>query len=180
MSTSIGSIEDMIHQHMQLAHSCVRRFYLTMPPDVSYDDLFAAALEGLWRAAKTWNPDRAKFSTYATACMRRAMIDWLRLTRRKRGHRELREQQYTKDDLDWLDPRRSTLDEIDDRDEVEGGLGMFKPPLQDLLRDHFLHGYTLKEIAEKYNMLYMTVVKKLLPFRDRAEVAYRRPQRTKL
>lgn len=33
------------------------------------DEVWSAALDGLWHAAKYWEPGQAKFSTYAVSCM---------------------------------------------------------------------------------------------------------------
>lgn len=51
----------------------------------TYDDLLGAAIVGLWKSIRGYDPKRASFSTYATFRIRGYIQDWLRSVR-SQGH----------------------------------------------------------------------------------------------
>lgn len=68
-----------VEQHTPLVHKIIGRLIKRLPRSVSYDDLFAAGLVGLWRATQRFDPGNgAAFSTYATYCIESQAQDWLR------------------------------------------------------------------------------------------------------
>lgn len=73
-----GSVEDMIRTHRSLALKCAHK--LSRRYGIRYDDAYADALIGLWKAAESWDPDKgSSWSSYAWRRITGAIID---------GHRD--------------------------------------------------------------------------------------------
>ena len=53
---------DFIIEHLGLVHSMAKRF--NPQHQHQYDDLVAIGMECVWKAFKTYNPSKGKFSTY--------------------------------------------------------------------------------------------------------------------
>lgn len=67
------------HQHLALL--VAGRMRRRLPRCVDPDELYTAALAGLWRAAQQFEPARGlRFSTLACRLIRYAVFDWLRET----------------------------------------------------------------------------------------------------
>lgn len=60
--------EALIKENIKLAWHMAHR-QLKRGTEYSLDELYSLALEGLWNAARTYEPGETQFSTYACACM---------------------------------------------------------------------------------------------------------------
>ena len=71
--------EELILKHIPLLKHLVGRVAVDLPSSVDRDDLYGFGMLGLIGAADTWDQDRGlKFSTFAYARIRGAMLDELR------------------------------------------------------------------------------------------------------
>lgn len=177
---------DLFNDHIHLPHICAKTMFRTTPPQVSYDELHAAALEGLWKASETWNHERgAKFTTYAQTCMARCAIDWLRKAHRKKaskvplpvslhnivnGHCKGLGRYYKPlEGCEVLpDTRRRYQGLIDDIDQIDCKLQRLKQPLASVIRGYFVDGYTVKELAKQHCKSISWIAIHLKPYCDRA------------
>lgn len=76
---SSSSEEALVRQHLSLVHHLVSATRGRLPIHVSSDDLTSAALVGLLRAARAFDPDQGvPFPAYATTRIRGAILDELR------------------------------------------------------------------------------------------------------
>ncbi len=60
--------EALIAENLPLAWHMANR-QLRRGSEYTLEELYSQALEGLWDAARTYNPEATKFSTYAWACI---------------------------------------------------------------------------------------------------------------
>ncbi len=94
----------------QQADSIARRILRRLPRDrVLLGELRCAALEGLWQAARTFDPERGlAFNTHARHRIRGAVLDWLRVCdhspRRYRREGKRQPEQVSLDTDDTLHP----------------------------------------------------------------------------
>lgn len=71
MSTEPARLRVDPTDHLPLARWYAAKF--TCPPGMEYEDIVQAALEGIIEAAARYDPGKARFSTYATWWMRKAV-----------------------------------------------------------------------------------------------------------
>lgn len=154
---------ELFEHYQYLARACAAAYKRRTPPQIAYDELHAAALEGIWKASLSWQPGRVPFPNYARVVARRCMIDHLRFL-----HLHL----YTYDDMYTLSDRRRGASEIDDREEAEALLAKHSEPLRSLLRDYFLDGINTTEIVRRRGMSKATVSRWLSPFITRAGLGH--------
>lgn len=71
MSNQPTNIDVLVEENLGL----VRFFaYKYNRPDLSFDDLYTEGLMGLFKAAKSWDPSKSKFSTYASKCIANELL----------------------------------------------------------------------------------------------------------
>jgi RNA polymerase sigma factor (sigma-70 family) len=74
-ATAAIDVTEYLPLARHVANTCGRK----LPRHVSREDLYAAALTGLAKACRTWNPDRGvQFKTHAGHAMRWAVQDFVR------------------------------------------------------------------------------------------------------
>lgn len=174
---------EMIDSYKGMARGFASKMHRRMPPDVSFDDIYSPALEGLWRAAATWQPAKARFTTYAYMCMRRCVIDWLRTARLRRGQTYLRERTLAstanEDDPVLWAVAKDELEKVDQRDTIDHELAQLEPTQAALVRGHFLYGYTIYELAALLGKSPTHILHRLDVYRCRAGLkkVHRRPHK---
>lgn len=68
-------VNRLVEDNLKLVHFIVRRYY----PDFATDeDIIQVGSIGLIKAAKTWDEERTKFSTYASICIKNEVGTYLR------------------------------------------------------------------------------------------------------
>lgn len=72
------SIEQRIEENQQLVWYVLHRYFSSLIED---EDIYQCGLIGLWKAAKGYNEQRGKFSTFAIRCIYTSIVEELR----KRG-----------------------------------------------------------------------------------------------
>lgn len=63
----------LFEENKELAYSYVYKSKIKIP-GYELEDLFQTALLGLWKACKTYNPKKSRFSTYATNCIKNELF----------------------------------------------------------------------------------------------------------
>lgn len=144
----------------------------------TYDDMVQAAYLGLVRAAKTWDPDKGKFSTYGFQWMRQAVqreaspFQWqvhvpvhawakakvkeFSITDNTSGYRAMSD--TSKDRISTLeevieDKKQTRLAEITESDiDFERYLTTLNPRLADVIIQRFKNDRTLAEIGQDYGI----------------------------
>lgn len=71
-------IDKTIEENMGLVYMHLHKFRRA-----NDDDAYSYALEGLWKAAETYNGDVSAFSTYASVCIYNAICYYLRKVKRE-------------------------------------------------------------------------------------------------
>jgi len=172
--------------------------FKTTPPQVSYDELHAAALEGLWKASETWTLEKgAKFATHAHTCMMRCVIDWLRKAHRKKASKvpiplSLQNLLRPKHSAVYkgcrpiefgsmlADRKNRHQRVVDDRDQISNNLERLRPPLPQVIQGYFIDGYTVKELAQQYQKSVSWVSLRLSPYCKRAGLKRNRNIKSKV
>ncbi len=145
------SVDELIDEHMPLADRIASQFMFQRPWFFGMaDEIRAAALRGLWEAARKFDPSRGfKFETYAIHRIRGHIIDWTRdeLGRRKTDGTSRRVKVVDYDVLRVGD-QREALREIMARDTFEASISMLNAREKQMVRLR-VRGYTMNEIAER-------------------------------
>lgn len=71
----------LVERNIRIARAVAHQFRGRVPPQYQ-DDLYGEALVGLWNAAKTYKPDRGKFSAYAFRVVANELRMFIRKVRR--------------------------------------------------------------------------------------------------
>lgn len=157
------SAEHTVERHLPLAKSIVHRLYGSVRCRATYDDLLAAAIVGLWKSIKGYDPKRASFSTYATFRIRGYIQDWLRSVR-SQGHnssvcprkfKHLSEKQWHIHSE--LIGRPDPTAPIELREEAEKLLAECDDRERAYIHDRFWECLEFREIAAKYGVSHQWV-----------------------
>ena len=135
--------------YLYIAKQVTRRFHRVLPKQITYDELYAAALVGLWKATTNWDSSKAGFPSHATMCAKNAMVDWLR--RAHRSCQKYNERVLSFTDQDQLPCRRSLVpfQEIDNKDELDVVLQSMDKRDAAFLRSYVLEGKTIRQAARQ-------------------------------
>lgn len=84
------TVDALIAEHAPFVRAIAASIAARIPPHVDREDLVAAGMVGLWRAASRYAPSRGPFKSFAVKIIRGAIIDDLRetdhLSRQARRH----------------------------------------------------------------------------------------------
>ena len=78
--THMDKVATLVEENIALAKYIAGKYENT---GVEYDDLFGLAQFGLFKAAKTWDESKSKFSTYSAKCMNNEILMYLRKVKDK-------------------------------------------------------------------------------------------------
>lgn len=81
-----AEINDLILNNMNLVYYCVHKYYQSWCKD---EDIIQTGMEGLCKAAATWDESKSKFSTYAVRCIRNEINMYFRRNRKHYGLKSL-------------------------------------------------------------------------------------------
>ena len=59
--------QQLLNDNMKLVHLVINKYYPSFTHD---EEIIQMGRIGLWKASKTWDENKCKFSTYATNCIR--------------------------------------------------------------------------------------------------------------
>ena len=94
--------EKLVEDNMGLVGFVLAK-YISMTADMgaySYEDLYQVGCIGLWKAAKSYNPEISKFSTYACRLIRNEIYGELRKLRRTTAEVRLEDLTFSEDYAD--------------------------------------------------------------------------------
>lgn len=74
-----SNVTDLISKHKNIVFSAAKAF----SNSADYEELVSDGFEALLRAAAGYTKERAAFSTYASACIRNAMLNTIKRTQRR-------------------------------------------------------------------------------------------------
>jgi RNA polymerase sporulation-specific sigma factor len=72
-----NDIEHLCEENKALTYSIAKKFYAN--GSLTREEIDAAALRGLFKAAKSYNVKLGQFSTFATKCIKNCLIDLTRI-----------------------------------------------------------------------------------------------------
>jgi len=88
-------VEDNINFAYYMAQKLHRKVYM------EYEELVSACLEGLVKAARDYDPDKSKFTTFATIAITHAALNQDRVWRKKSKELHLEDTLNVDDGLNW-------------------------------------------------------------------------------
>jgi len=143
-----SAVADVIDQYGALVWSLARRYF---GRSAEAEDAVQDAFIAVWKAAKRYDPEVAKESTYIAMIARRRMIDRLR----RQGRRP------TAQPLDASpEPEIESTDRLADEDQarqVLRAIDELDPPQPEVIRRSLMDGLTHAEIAEAMDLPLGTV-----------------------
>lgn len=130
---------------MGLVGFALGRLLAKKPPHVELDEMHSAGLDGLWRAARLWDPSIAKFSTYAVTAIHRGILRTFKQSRRA-------PMQHLRDDAELVIAGRApTENDI----EIEALMQMVEAlpeRLRQVISMRYIEGRTLQDIGAAFNV----------------------------
>ncbi len=166
---------DLFSKHQLLSLQLAKKMFRTTPPQITLDELHAAALEGLWKAVKSWDSKRgASFKSHAYTVITRTMINWLRHAHwRKDSQQSALHLNYYEDESNenYLTDKKNFLDALCTKDILAWELAKLSSSLRRLLVGYFIDGYSVREMASLYKMSPANIYALLQPYRQRAGVS---------
>jgi len=138
-----GAVSGVIDQYGALVWSLARRYF---GRSAEAEDAVQDAFIAVWKAAKRYDPEVAKESTYIAMIARRRMIDRLR----RQGRRP------TAQPLDASpEPEIESTDRLADEEQarqVLRAIDELDPPQPEVIRRSLMDGLTHAEIAEAMDL----------------------------
>jgi len=152
----------LIIEHRELAHRFARR-YLGL---LERDDLYAAADEGLCRAARTWRPSRADFASYLHSKVMQCVVDEVRRCHGRRDRPRIK----TVVAEEWEMDRPAPAPDLERLIDLRDALGrMPERPRRMVFAG--AAGYSLREIAAAFGVTESRVCQVTVKARRLLEVA---------
>ena len=75
--------ETLFHENIKLVYWLIRKYY---PQCIYDDDVIQSGMIGLWKASKSYDPEKSKFATYAVKCiLNEIKMHFRRESRQKRN-----------------------------------------------------------------------------------------------
>jgi len=129
-------------EHTGLIWHVIKLF--EMPKYIRMDDLNSIGYETLWKCSKSFDPQKAKFSTYACRSLYRAFLTHLRKEAQNFSNAKSRREDLLED---------KCFDSVDNEESVSYFLKSVKDEEeQDILHLRFWHDMSYREIAEIYGI----------------------------
>lgn len=113
--------QELVEKNINLVYFYAEKFVGTVP--VEKDEIHSVMMLGICKAAVTFNPEKSKFSTYATRCMRNELF--MRLRQENKWNR----QAYISDIAARTDRQGENVDSGDQEDFIL--IDKSAPPLED-------------------------------------------------
>lgn len=150
---------DLIESNIWLVTYCIGKMpYKWKRGTFEFDDLYSAGCVSLWKAARTFDEKRSKFSTWATKLVKQGLIDESKKIRRSSLCR----------------PSAVSISECFLKAKEEkvcssGSLEKIVESMEDcdsksMLIDHHIRGNSLSEIASRFGISKESVRKKINKF----------------
>jgi RNA polymerase sigma factor (sigma-70 family) len=152
----------LIIEHRELAH----RFAGKYRGLLERDDLYAAADEGLCRAARTWRPSGADFVSYLHSKVMQCVVDEVRLCHGRRDRPRIKTVAAEEWELDRPAPERNLARVID----LRAALGRLPERTRRMVFAGAA-GYSLREIAAAFGVGESRVCQVTVKARKYLEVA---------
>lgn len=136
------------------------------------DDIRSAALEGLVKAARTYQPDGpAKFTTFAWMCVHAAVVDeQRRLLFGRNGSRDRRRECPYPDGFDPPAPNTDPAELVDQAADRDWALRLLNqianPTNRTVARWYFLDGHTLADIGRLLGVTESRVCQRVADVRN--------------
>lgn len=151
---------------------------------IEWDDQFQIACLGIVRGARQWNPDKAKFSTFAVTCaMNELRKERLRLSQlRYRGKTFSKDSALENSGWSPTDYRSSELAPLEHRDVWQNAMTFLDEREQLIIRRRFVDDATHQEISRELGVSRQRVAQieaAALEWVRAAIVAWERQQESK-
>lgn len=162
MQTKISEedrICDLIESNIWLVTYCIGKMpYKWKRGTFEFDDLYSAGCVSLWKAARTFDEKRSKFSTWAMRLIKQGLIDESKKIRRASVSRPSAVPisecfLEAKEERPFLGEHLQKI--VESMEECDS---------KSMLIEHHIHGNSLSEIASRFGMSKESVRKKINKF----------------
>lgn len=142
LETKMETFEEVVKQYKLYIYHFLRKYGI----HDNEGEFFQVGMIGLWQAWRSWDEDRASFSSYAYLCVRREILRLVERNSKSKARQQLLLEMVRPEDIIVVDQYHLENDLI--------------KPMRKLLtekqwiwvREYLLDGYRVKEIAEKYGV----------------------------
>lgn len=136
-----------IRKHLGLVALVTKKYKYSQLPR---DEIHSIALRSLLKAYNGFNPTKGGFATYAIKIMTMDVIEAFRkLNKDNKGMIDNRGD-YTHDDI--LEQAAQHTPNLDDEIDTDRFLNSLSGRTKDMMIMHYIGGYELQEIGDKYNL----------------------------
>lgn len=162
---AMNARDALVKEHLPLAYYVAKR-YLFKAPHIPLEDLQQSAIMGLYRAIKTYNPEKAKFITYAyywvdVEC-RKTVASYTGLNASKMHgahfvpimtHDERQEEEMSMHMI-VDDNGRKQIEKQEIISLIQEAVKQLSPLEQHIVELHYYEGWTVKDTALSLNIPY--------------------------
>ena len=143
--TSITNTD--INKHLGLVKYVVRKWNKGR---LSSEDLHSIALQSLVKAYNSYNSSRGGFANYAVIIMTRDIIEAFR--KLNKDNRGMIDSQGDYSHEEFLDNSTQHTPNLDAEIDMDRFLNSLEGRTKDMMIMHYVGGYELQEIGDKYNL----------------------------
>ncbi len=138
-------------------------------PENEIEDAVQEATFALYSAVKTYNPQKASFSVFASVCIKRSMVSRLRKNNSGKAIPEELILPIDEADLPYLNSPESILIEQEDYNNLQNNIKLELSSMEYNVLQQFLEGKTYLEIAKHLNITEKAVGNALTRIRKKIQ-----------
>ncbi|MFA5129230.1 MAG: sigma-70 family RNA polymerase sigma factor [Patescibacteria group bacterium] len=152
-------MNEILNANRPLVISTIKKTCSKYSGNLNFDDIVSAGMVGLWKAATHFCPEKGRFSTIATACIKREMFRFIQ----KEAEGKARICSIEK--MGGYDSNGSSFDDIFyqmiAKEDIRSIFQVMEKDDRDLLIARFWENKTLREMAKMYGVTRERVRQKI-------------------
>ena len=163
-SNDFDCIQLLIDKYMPLVINYARSFDVS---PIETEELIAEGVVSIFSAVKSYDPEKSKFSTFVSVCIKRAMLDWIKTS--NRAKRIPSEMITDIDDVEikGFDSPEEILIDKESLEEFKSNIFSFLSETELSVLKLYLEGNTYSDISDKLGISLKSVDNALTRVRNK-------------